>query len=50
MGLLRELADLTGLSARVTAALADTYRGRWVYAPGAVAVSAHWIRDLRLYN
>jgi hypothetical protein len=35
-GLLRELADLTGLSAQVTAALADTYRGPWVYEPGAV--------------
>ena len=34
--MLRELADLTGLSARVTAVLADTYRGPWVYAPGAV--------------
>lgn len=36
MGLLRELADLTGLSSQVTAVLADTYRGRWIYAPGAV--------------
>ena len=36
MGMLRELADLTGLSAQVTAALADTYRGQWIYAPGAV--------------
>jgi hypothetical protein len=36
MGLLRELADLTGLSAQVTAVLADTYRGPWVYSPGAV--------------
>ncbi|BBY59350.1 hypothetical protein MSAR_24860 [Mycolicibacterium sarraceniae] len=36
MGLLRELADLTGLSLQVTAVLADTYRGRWVYAPGEV--------------
>jgi DDE family transposase len=36
IGMLRELADLTGLSAQVTAALADTYRGPWVYAPGAV--------------
>jgi hypothetical protein len=34
--MLRELADLTGLSAQVTAALADTYRGPWTYAPGAV--------------
>lgn len=36
MGLLRELADLTGLSAQVTAVLADTYRGPWIHAPGAV--------------
>lgn len=36
MGMLRELADLTELSARVTAVLADTYRGPWVYEPGAV--------------
>ena len=36
MGLLHELADRTGLSAQVTAALADTYRGPWVYAPGDV--------------
>ena len=36
VGMLRELADLTGLSAQVTAALADTYRGPWIYAPGAV--------------
>lgn len=34
--LLRELADLTGLSAQVTAAPADTYRGPWVYAPGDI--------------
>lgn len=36
VGMLRELADLTGLSAQVTAALADTYNGRWIHAPGAV--------------
>ena len=36
MGLLRELADLTGLSAQVTEVLADTYKGPWTYAPGAV--------------
>lgn len=35
-GLLREIADLTGLSKQVTAALADTYRGPWTHAPGAV--------------
>jgi hypothetical protein len=34
--MLRELADLSGLSARVTAVLADTYRGPWVHDPGAV--------------
>ncbi len=36
LGMLRELADLSGLSAQVTAALADTYRGPWIYDPGAV--------------
>jgi len=36
VGLLREVADLTGLSSQVTAALADTYRGPWTYAPGEV--------------
>ena len=35
-GLLREVADLTGLSSQVTAALADTYRGPWTHAPGEV--------------
>jgi hypothetical protein len=30
------LAELTGLSAQVTAVLADTYEGPWTYAPGAV--------------
>lgn len=34
MGMLRELADRSGLSAQVSVALADTYRGPWVYAPG----------------
>ena len=34
--MLRELADLTGLSSQVSAVLADTYRGLWVYAPGDV--------------
>jgi hypothetical protein len=34
--MLRECAELTGLSAQVTAALADTYRGPWTYEPGAV--------------
>jgi hypothetical protein len=36
MAMVRELADHTGLSAQVTAALADTYRGPWLYAPGEV--------------
>lgn len=36
MAMVRELADRTGLSAQVTAALVDTYRGPWVYAPGDV--------------
>ncbi len=36
VGMLRELADLTGLSAQVTAVLTDTYRGPWIYAPGDV--------------
>ena len=35
-GLVREVADLTGLSSQVTAVLADTYRGPWTHAPGAV--------------
>ncbi|VBA60736.1 hypothetical protein LAUMK191_05659 [Mycobacterium attenuatum] len=36
MGLLRESADLAGLSAQLTAVLADTYKGPWLHAPGAV--------------
>jgi hypothetical protein len=36
MAMVRELADRTGLSSQVTAALADSYRGAWVYAPGEV--------------
>ena len=35
MGLLRELADATGLSAQVTAVLAGTYNRPWIHAPGA---------------
>jgi Transposase DDE domain group 1 len=34
--LLREAAQLTGLVSGVTAALADTYSGLWVHAPGQV--------------
>jgi hypothetical protein len=36
VGLLREVADLSGLSAQVTEVLADTYNGPWIHAPGAV--------------
>jgi hypothetical protein len=36
VGMLRELADSTGLCAQVTAALADTYAGPWTHAPGDV--------------
>ena len=36
VGMLREVAGLTGLSTQVTAVLADTYRGPWIYDPGSV--------------
>jgi hypothetical protein len=36
VGMLRELADLSGLSAGVSAVLADTYRGPWLHDPGRV--------------
>lgn len=36
VGLLREVADYTGLVDAVTTVLADTYRGPWVHAPGRV--------------
>lgn len=36
LGLLREVAELTGLSSQVTAVLADTYGEPWTYAPGEV--------------
>ena len=36
VGLLREMAEYTGLVGGVTAALADTYRGPWLHAPGQV--------------
>jgi hypothetical protein len=36
VGMLRELARDTGLVAGVTEALADTYAGAWVHAPGQV--------------
>ena len=34
--MLREVADLSGLTEQVTAVLADTYRGPWVHDPGRV--------------
>jgi len=36
VGLLREMAEYTGLIDGVSTALADTYRGRWLHAPGRV--------------
>ena len=36
VGMLRELADLTGLTGQVSAVLADTYRGPWLHDPGRV--------------
>jgi hypothetical protein len=36
VGLLREVADLSGLTEQVSAVLADTYRGPWVHDPGRV--------------
>jgi len=36
VGLLREMAEYTGLVDTVSAALADTYRGPWLHAPGRV--------------
>jgi hypothetical protein len=36
VGMLRELSDLTGLSAGVSGVLADTYRGPWLHDPGRV--------------
>ena len=36
VGMLRELAEDTGLTDGVTAALADTYAGPWSHAPGRV--------------
>src|SRR6478735_5646920 len=36
VGLLREMAEYTGLVDAVTTALADTYRGPWLHAPGRV--------------
>jgi hypothetical protein len=35
-GMLRAVADATGLTSQVTAVLADTYRGPWVHEPGRV--------------
>ena len=36
VGLLREMAEYTGMVGGVTAALADTYQGPWLHAPGRV--------------
>jgi Transposase DDE domain group 1 len=36
VGLLREMAEYTGLVEAMTSALADTYRGQWLHAPGQV--------------
>ncbi len=36
VGMLREVAALSGLSAGVSGVLADTYRGRWLHDPGRV--------------
>jgi len=36
LGMLRELAQGSGLVSGLNAALADTYRGPWVHAPGRV--------------
>jgi hypothetical protein len=35
-GMLRQLADLTGLTGQVSAVLADTYKGPWLHDPGRV--------------
>ncbi len=36
VGLLREVADLSGLSSRVSEVLADTFKGLWLHDPGRV--------------
>lgn len=36
VGLLREIADLSGVSTDVNGVLADTYKGQWVHDPGVV--------------
>ncbi len=36
VGLLREVADLSGLSSQVREVLADTFKGPWVHDPGSV--------------
>jgi len=36
VGLLREIADLSGLSSQVSEVLADTFKGPWVHDPGRV--------------
>jgi len=36
VGLLREMADLSGLTDAVSSVLADTYKGPWLHDPGRV--------------
>src|SRR5690625_2623203 len=36
VGMLREVAENSGLSDEITWALADTYKGPWIHAPGRV--------------
>ena len=36
LGMLREMAEYTGLVRALDGALADTYRGPWIHAPGRV--------------
>jgi len=36
VGMLREIADLSGLTEQISTVLADTYKGPWVHDPGRV--------------
>lgn len=38
VGMLREVAENSGLSDEITWALADTYKGPWIHAPGRVFI------------
>ena len=42
VGMLREVADLTGLIGNVTEVLADTYQGPWVHEPGRFSRISRW--------